>query len=78
MSPQDAEAVFWLTPEKVTVNDSTEFHQYRWEVARWTDGRPTKEQAPMAFRVPDGDGHIMVDGQRWLAEGRDPAKILKP
>jgi hypothetical protein len=78
MFPHDAETAFWMTPEKVTVNDTTEFHQYRWEVARWTDGRPTTEQAPMVFRVPDGGGHIMVDGQRWHEQRLDPTKVLKP
>ena len=76
MQPHEAETSFWMNPEKVTVNDSTDFHQYRWDVARWNDGQP-KSPAPMVFRVPDGGGHIMVDGERWLAAGLDPTKILK-
>ncbi len=76
MSPEDAMLVFQMDPGKVRVNDSSRFHQYRWEVERWGDGRPTKEQAPLAFRIEGG--FIMVDGQRWVEQGRNPRDILVP
>src|SRR3712207_9119468 len=55
---QDLHTVFQRHPERVLATDS-KFHQFRWELMRWKEGRPTKEQAPMIFWGENG--YISVD-----------------
>jgi hypothetical protein len=60
----------------VIVGSSTSFHQFRWELLRWQEGRPTKEAAPIAFHAEGGYVHVNADA--WREQVGDPSQLLKP
>ena len=75
-TPQEVQAIFQQRPDRVILGSSSSFHQFRWELQRWKEGRPTAEPAPIAFHAEDG--YVHVDAERWREQVGDPSQLIRP